>query len=217
MFKPIDRESWARKPYFDHYFSQIRCTYSITVNIDISGVMAFRRERRAKLYPLLIYALAKAVNNHEEFRTAFNDRGELGVWETLVPCYTVFHGETGSFSNLWTEWCDDLGAFLAGYDSDMERYGGSPEIYPKPDMPANTFPVSSLPWTTFTGFNLNIFADGSYLLPIFTYGKYFRQDGKYLIPLSVQVHHAVCDGFHVSRLINEIQRICDDMGRVPGA
>lgn len=29
------------------------------------------------------------------------------------------------------------------------------------------------------------------------------------LPLAVQVHHAVCDGFHVSRLLNELQEWLD--------
>lgn len=212
MFRTIDKDSWKRKPYFDHYFSQIRCTYSITVNIDISEVIAFKNRYGTRLYPLLIYVLAKAVNRHEEFRTAINDRGELGIWDTLSPCYTFFHEDDGTFSNIWTEWNDDLWTFLSSYGQDISRFGDVHGIDAKPDAPANTFPVSSLPWTEFSGFNLNIFADGSYLLPIFTYGKFFLQDGRYLIPLAIQVHHAVCDGFHVSRLINEIQQICDGIG-----
>ena len=91
MFRIIDKETWKRKQYFDHYFNQIRCSYSITVNIDITEIIAFKNKNNTKLYPLLIYILTKAVNNHEEFRTAINDRGELGVWDTLLPCYTVFH------------------------------------------------------------------------------------------------------------------------------
>ena len=83
------------------------------------------------------------------------------------------------------------------------------EINPKPGLPENVFPISSLPWTTFTGFNLNITSDGTYLFPIFTFGKYFIRGKKTLIPLSVQVHHAVCDGFHVSRFINDLQSVLD--------
>ena len=30
------------------------------------------------------------------------------------------------------------------------------------------------------------------------------------MPLAIQVHHAVCDGFHVGRLLNEIQQYCDE-------
>ena len=212
MFRLIDKNTWKRKPYFDHYFSQVRCTYNITVNLDISEVILFMNRHKTKLYPLLIYVLTKAVNNHEEFRTAINEKGELGVWETLLPYYTFFHKEDESFSNIWTEWDDDIMTFISNYEQDVERFGGNHGIDAKPDIPANTFPISSLPWTTFTGFNLNIFADGSYLLPIFTYGKYFQQDGKFLIPLSIQVHHSVCDGFHVSRFINEVQQICNNIG-----
>ena len=211
MFHLINKETWKRRPYFEHYFNQIRCTYSITVNIDISQLILFKEKYHIKLYPLLIYATTKAVNNHEEFRTAINDKGELGVWEKLSPCYTIFHKENESFSNLWTEWNNDLKTFLFNYEQDIRLFGYNYNINAKPNTPANTFPLSSLPWTTFTGFNLNIFTDGSYLLPIFTYGKYFQQNNKCLIPLSIQVHHAVCDGFHVSRLINEIQQICNNI------
>lgn len=211
MFKLIDTSSWKRKPYFDHYFNQIRCTYSITVNIDITNVLSFKDRNKVKLYPLLIYVISKAVNKYEEFRTAINDRGEIGVWETLSPCYTVFHKNSESFSNIWTEWNDDLNLFLSNFEQDSKRFGQIDRIDAKPNTPANVFPISSLPWTTFTGFNLNIFADGTYLLPIFTYGKYFKDGNRYLIPLSIQVHHAVCDGFHVSRLINEIQQECSNM------
>lgn len=211
MFKPIDTSSWKRKPYFDHYFNQIRCTYSITVNIDITNVLSFKDRNKVKLYPLLIYVISKAVNKYEEFRTAINDRGEIGVWETLSPCYTVFHKNSESFSNIWTEWNDDLNLFLSNFEQDSKRFGQIDRIDAKPNTPANVFPISSLPWTTFTGFNLNIFADGTYLLPIFIYGKYFKDGNRYLIPLSIQVHHAVCDGFHVSRLINEIQQECSNM------
>ncbi len=211
MFKPIDTSSWKRKPYFDHYFNQIRCTYSITVNIDITNVLSFKDRNKIKLYPLLIYVISKAVNKYEEFRTAINDRGEVGIWETLSPCYTVFHKDSESFSNIWTEWNDDLNLFLSNFEQDSKRFGQIDRIDAKPNTPANVFPISSLPWTTFTGFNLNIFADGTYLLPIFTYGKYFKDGNRYLIPLSIQVHHAVCDGFHVSRLINEIQQECSNM------
>ena len=98
MFKIVDKETWKRKDYFDYYFNKLRCTYSVTVNIDITGLMAFKRKYNARLYPLLIYVLSKAVNNHEEFRTAQNARGEIGVWDELVPCYTVFHEETKTFS-----------------------------------------------------------------------------------------------------------------------
>jgi chloramphenicol O-acetyltransferase type A len=34
--------------------------------------------------------------------------------------------------------------------------------------------------------------------------------GSSTLPIAVQVHHAAADGFHVSRLVNEIQGLFDD-------
>ena len=75
----------------------------------------------------------------------------------------------------------------------------------KPGMPANCFTVSMIPCTFFDGFHLNLQKGYDYLLPIFTMGKFYEEQGKCLLPLAVQVHHAVCDGFHVCRFVNELQ------------
>jgi chloramphenicol O-acetyltransferase type A len=53
----------------------------------------------------------------------------------------------------------------------------------------------------------------NFFAPMFTLGKYDKQGEKVLLPLAVQVHHAVCDGFHVARLINELQELCDDISQ----
>ena len=207
-FQLIEQEAWKRKEYFDHYFKHVPCTYSMTVKLDITCLKAVQK----KLYPTLLYGLATIVNRHEEFRTAMNENGQIGVFSEMMPCYTIFHKDTQTFSNLWTAYTTDYTEFCARYQEDMERYGNTEGMMAKPNPPENTFPVSMIPWTTFEGFNLNLKNGYDYLLPIFTFGKYQQDNGKYYIPLSVQVHHAVCDGFHTSRFINELQELIDTLG-----
>lgn len=73
-------------------------------------------------------------------------------------------------------------------------------------MPENSFDVSMIPWAAFEGFNLNLEKGYDYLKPIFTMGKYQWVNGRAVLPLAVQVHHAVCDGFHVCRFVQELQQ-----------
>lgn len=200
-FTILDRSKWVRKEYFEHYFSNIPCTYSMTVKLDITRLKATER----KLYPTMLYYLTTIVNRHSEFRTALNEKGELGVYSVLMPCYTVFHKDTETFSNIWTEYSEDYEDFHAAYEDDMRRYGTNPGMEGKPGTPENTFPVSMIPWTTFEGFNLNLQKGYRYLIPIFTMGKYYEENNRIMLPLAIQVHHAVCDGFHVCRFINELQ------------
>lgn len=83
------------------------------------------------------------------------------------------------------------------------------DMSPKPGLPENNFPVSMIPWISFEGFNLNIQTGYDYLLPIFTMGKFYCENGRWLLPFSIQVHHAVCDGFHTSRFLRELQELLD--------
>lgn len=196
----IDRSTWRRREYFEHYLSVAPCTYSMTVKLDITNI----REKGLKLYPTMLYILTTAVNRHEQFRMSLNERDELLLYAAMDPCYTVFHKETETFSNIWTSYSEDYGTFCRRYEEDFARYGGIEGFEAKPDTPENSFPVSMLPWAAFDAFNLHI-SNFRYLIPIFTMGKFFSENGRFYLPLAVQVHHAVCDGFHVCRFIHDVQ------------
>ena len=66
-----------------------------------------------------------------------------------------------------------------------------------------------IPWESFDGFNLNLEKGYGYLLPIFTLGRYRKENGRTLLPLAMQVHHGVTDGFHVGRFFNRLQAWAD--------
>lgn len=38
-FQKIDKENWARKNYFEHYFKDVPCTYSMTFKLDITQII----------------------------------------------------------------------------------------------------------------------------------------------------------------------------------
>ena len=202
-FIPIDRGNWERKEYFDHYFSQVPCTYSAVFPLDITLL----RQRGEKLYPAMLYAITTIVNRHREFRTAINPQGQLGFYQQMHPCYTVFHKDDETFSNIWTSYAPEYRDFLANYQLDQQRYGSCKGMMGKPEPPENTFPVSMIPWASFTGFNLNLQKGYDYLLSIFTMGKFYQEKDKTLLPLAVQVHHGVCDGFHLCRFVEELQTL----------
>lgn len=204
-FRIIDKEEWSRKEYFEHYFSGVPCTYSMTVKLDITKIKNSNR----KLYPTMIYFITKVVNMHSEFRTSFDMNGQLGIFDKMIPCYTVFHKDRKMFSNIWTEYSNDYDIFCEAYEKDIEEFGYVKGMMAKPDIPVNNFPISMIPWTTFEGFNLNLQKGYDYLLPIFTIGRYYEENGKYILPLAIQVHHAVCDGFHVCRFVNELQELIE--------
>lgn len=202
-FHLIDIEKWKRREYYLHYINEVKCSYSVTVNLDITNLA------EQKLYPVMLWLLTKTVNEFPEFRTALTDKG-VGIYDTMHPSYTIFNKDKKSFSAIWSEYSEDYNEFCNRYNADTEKYKNSVGLFPQKDRPENLFDVSMIPWATFTAFNINVYDDGKYLLPIFTMGKYFEQNNKRLLPLSIQVHHAVCDGYHVSAFIERLQNYIDN-------
>ena len=159
----------------------------------------------------MLYGITKIVNAHEEFRMALDEKGEPGYYDEMHPIYTVFHKETETFSNIWTEWQPEYGQFLSACEKDLDIYGKETAMLAKPDVPANVFPVSMIPWVSFEGFHLNVKEPFSYLSPIFTMGKFLEENGKTLLSLAIQIHHGACDGFHVSRFVKELQELLNEI------
>ena len=209
LYHKVDLDAWPRREYWTHYMHEVRCTYAITGNIDIAVLRSALKRRELPLYAALMHMLATIINRHEEFRYETGADGEPILFDRLNPSYTVFHKDTETFSNLWTEFSPRFADFCAAYRQDMQRYGDVQGFIGKPDAPQNCFPVSSVPWMHFTGFNLNCYTPGASLCPIFTFGRYEPQNGKLLLPLSGQFHHAVCDGYHAARLFAEMQQLAD--------
>ncbi|MGE1060502.1 CatA-like O-acetyltransferase, partial [Bacillus sp. GMa5/1] len=184
-----------------------------TVNVDITMLLEEVYQKGIKFYPVFIYLISRVVNNHKKFRTCFNDEGVLGYWEEMIPSYTIFHKDDKSFSSIWTDYSSDFRTFYKNYEDDMRCYASVHGLFTKENIPPNVFPISSIPWTSFTGFNLNINNDENFLLPIITCGKYFNEGNKVMLPVSLQVHHSVCDGYDASQFIEDLQQLsntCND-------
>lgn len=205
-FHLIDLKTWKRREFYHHFLKEVVCTYSVTANLDITNLS------NCRLYPAIIWLLTKTVNQMPEFRTALTKEG-VGIYDEMHPAYTIFNKENENFSCIWTEFSSDYSLFLSSYEADTEKYSKSEIFAPKPCRPANSFDISMIPWVKFTSFNINVFDEGKYLLPIFTLGKFFKEKGKRMIPLSIQVHHAVCDGYHVGKFIDALQESINKFGK----
>ena len=202
-FRLIDMESWPRREFYEHFIKEVVCTYSAVVNIDITAL------RGQKLYPAMIWLLTRTVNDMPEFRTSLTPEG-LGVYDDMHPMYTVFNRENKNFSGIWSWFSEDYGEFLKSYEADAAEYSKSTRYAPKDGTPPNSFNISMVPWLEFTGFNINVFDEGKFLLPVFTMGKFFERDGRRLLLLAIQVHHAVCDGYHMGQFVEKLQKYVDD-------
>ncbi|MGX7198240.1 CatA-like O-acetyltransferase [Enterococcus olivae] len=116
-----------------------------------------------------------------------------------------------SDSGIWTEYQAGFPKFYTACSEDIETYQQSKTPFPKKGGSSNLFDISSIPWVEFSAFNLNIQSTRPHLPPIFTLGKFKRQQEQIMLPVAIQVHHAVCDGYHVGKFVQKLQDFANDV------
>ncbi len=202
---PIDLDTWTRREHFEHYLRAVPCDYALTTEIDVTAAVDAQRRAYKKTYPAQVWALAAAVNRHEAFRMTLTEDGRPAVWPRLDPAFTVFNPETETFCCVTTPFAEGFGRFHETVMDLLRTHRDSTAMFPQGPLPPHCFDVSSIPWTSFTGFTLQIRGGGDHLLPIFTLGRAVRRDDRVLLPVAVQIHHAAADGFHTGRLITDLR------------
>lgn len=204
-YTAIDLKEWSRGKLFQFYIDKMRLVMSLTVDIDITNLKAYSKKTGINFYPLMMWVVSKVINSHDEFKYGWDEDGALIKWDYVSPSYAVFHKEDENFTKIVTEYSDDLSEFCGRVAADRERYENERAFLD--NQPPNFFDVSCLPWVKYNSFDIHVFDEGKFLAPVVTWGKYEQENGKLMMPLTMNIHHAVADGFHLSRFFNEVQEL----------
>lgn len=211
QFTKIDLQSWSRGQMF-YYFSKMAPTgYSMTVNMDVTGLRMTLKEAGLKFFPAYLWLVTKNLNAQTEFKIAEKD-GEIGFYDTLTPLYASFHGDDKTFSLMWTPYYDCFMEFYQAYCENQARFGNVHGVLSQPQEPppANAYTVSCIPWVSFNHFAVHTYENKPYYFPSVEAGKFFESDGRIWMPLSITCHHAATDGYHVMGFLDSLQADIDN-------
>jgi len=199
----VDMDAYDRRESFEYYYSH-GFSINLTVKIDVTKMVAFIKKKKLRTMPVTIWVVSKAVNSIDNFRYTVNGQGQLCIYGKMHPGYVVLNEKTKNISCIYTEHNDDFWAFYNRCVKDMELVGKN-KLFPIENEPENIFSITCMPGIAFESFHIGFKKTPQ--TPIFATGQYAEERGKLMMPLSIQVHHAFCDGYHVELLIEEINRI----------
>lgn len=208
-YTTIDLDNWSRGKLFRFYIEKMRIVMSLTVDINVTNLKTYSEKTGLGFYPLMLWVVSKVINSHDEFKYSWDKDGSLIRWDYISPSHTDFNGADESFTKMVTEYSDDLFEFCGRVKADRERYKNDCAVLD--DQPLNFFDVSCLPWVKYRYFDVHVFDEGKFLAPVVTWGRYEREKGGLMMPLTMNIHHAVADGFHLSRFFNEVQKLINSL------
>ncbi len=203
--KNIDMENWSRRDHFDFFMRAEYPQYNVCFNLDITDFHGTIREAGLPFYHTVIYFTTAAANSIPEFR--YRIRGESVVeHDILHPSFTHMRPGEDLFRMITVDMTGTLDEFLKAASEKSSKQN----IFIEADKLAGRddfLYITSLPWVSFTSISHTIRLNRDDAVPRLSWGKFFEQGGRILLPYSVHVHHGFVDGYHIGLFENRLAEL----------
>jgi chloramphenicol O-acetyltransferase type A len=211
--RKIDLESWPRRKHFELYRQFELPHFNLTFPVTVSAFRNWVKERADSLTLATVYLLSQVANELAPFRMRI--RGdEVIEHEVVHPSFTVLV-ENEIFSFCTVTYRADYEAFITAGSRRIEEVRAEPTLEDKPGQDDLLF-MTSLPWFHFTSMMHPLNMNPVDSVPRIAWGRIDRREGQLVMPLSVQVHHALMDGLHVGRYAERAQHLFDNPQELVG-
>lgn len=203
-YELIDMQLFDRADYF-HYFMSVGTTIEFTAKVDVTKVVEKCKNDKLNFQAVMLYRLYKVVNTIENFKLDILEN-KLIKWNEIVPTFSSMNENSKLFFTLYADMQKNCVDYNEHYQKTVEKYADSTTIVPQGNLPENVFNVSCIPWLHFEHFSSNTKIVESQVVKMITFGKYEQIDGCFVLPLTIQISHAIADGYHVALFFEKLQK-----------
>lgn len=203
----IPLASYPRVDILHAFKDRLMPQFSTTCEIDITGIKRGCDTHENSLFIALSYAVTRAANAVPAFRQRIID-DVLYEFERIDPGFTVAR-ENDLFSFCDAEYHENFSRYREIAITRMATVKQAPDL--SVGEKHHMLFISAIPWFSFTSFTHPYSPVYGYI-PIITVGKYTERNGRFLMPVAVQVHHGVVDGVHVGRFYATLTALAENAG-----
>lgn len=205
-YRIIDMDAYVRRDHFNYFRSLAYPYVGLTVDVDVTELLDFCRKQGCSFYLTFMHAAALAADQVPEFRQRIHGDGiveydecptsHTELLEDGTYCYCTLHHHM-DFSNYLKE-------------AEEKRVACKNNGIVEDEDVESMYFISCLPWLRYTSL-IQPVAGGEESNPRITWGKYEKNvEGKYMMPVSILVHHALVDGVHIAAFYDSLNKLLKD-------
>lgn len=199
----LDLASWARRDVFEFFRGFDKPYFNICTRLDVTNLLALLRLRPNVSVSLAYHYFALRIANElEPFRYRLR--------EGKVLVHDVIHGGTTvllpreSFTLAYFNYEEDFEKFVSEARRAVEEARSGDGAF-RPTSDDARIHFTTLPWFSFTSFSHARNWGQEDSVPKIAFGKFTPENQRILLPISVEVHHALMDGLHVGRYLTRLE------------
>ncbi|QDA61466.1 chloramphenicol acetyltransferase [Hymenobacter jejuensis] len=201
----IDLSKWPRREHFAFFSAFDEPFFGLVAEVDCTKAYAESKRLGLPFFLYYLYQALQAANEIEEFRCRIED-GQVYRYDRIHASATIGRPDR-TFSFSFIEQQDTLDSFLAGANAEIEAVQHSSglrlnDTTSRPDV----IHFSAIPWVRFTGLTHARSFQHPDSCPKISVGQSYQDGATMRMPVSVNVHHGLADGYHVGLFLEAFQR-----------
>ena len=209
MVKTISYNNEHRRKHFEFFNAMAQPHFNVTANVDITKLLTTIKKHDLHFTPTIVYLIAKTANSIPQFKHRIREN-QVIEHQTIHPSFSVYTEIADVFSFCEVKYLDNFKDFTQKATDQIEAMRTNPVFEDEQGRDDYLF-LSSLPWVAFTGLTHAMHTPAQDSVPRITWGKYTMTNQQTVMPLSVQVHHAVVDGRQVGQFYQLFQELVNNL------
>ncbi len=201
----LDLASWPRLDTYRFFRHFDKPYFNVCVQLDVSNLVALCKRARVRSFLAYHYLALRAANEIEAFH--YRLRGDKVLIHEIIHGGSTLLLPNETFSFVYFDYNENFETFAADTSRAIDEVRSGDGAFEPRDDHDGLIHFTTLPWISFTSFShaRNWGRDDS--VPKIAFGRFAYQQDQILLPMSVEVHHALMDGVHVGRFINRLEHL----------
>jgi chloramphenicol O-acetyltransferase type A len=206
MYKQLDIENWNRREHFEFFNQCDEPFLGIVAEIDCTDAYNTCKSNSIPFSLYLHFQAIVAVNQTEEFRYRIKN-DEIIIFDKIHVTTTIGRDDN-TFAFSFIPFTPSLNEFINLAKIEIDTIKKSSGL----GLNENTrrldvIHFSTVPWISFTGVTHPRNFKFKDSVPKITFGRYFHRNDRIIMPVSVNAHHGLMDGYHVSQFLQLFEQL----------
>ncbi len=194
MYTEIDLQSWSRYDTYKHFSAFELPFFNLCFNTDITLLYQKCKINGYSINQALHYCCLKAANAVDEFKLRIVD-GKIIQYDVIHAGAIVLLPDNNIRFCMY-EYETSFETYRLKADAVREKILRTQQTDPR-SQEQDVIHFSVIPWVSFTSISHPRGSGKVESIPKITMGKFFKSEGRTMLPISVEVNHSLMDGYHL--------------------
>lgn len=204
--KEIDINTWNRKQHYEHFRKLKDPYFGVVIPFNVTKAYQFSKENKISFFAKYLHDCMRTINSIENLKYRIEEN-KVVAYDAIHASSTILRDDN-TFGFSFIDYHEDLNVFIENIEYEKERIKNSTDLFP-PKNGLNCIHCSAMPWLNFSGHKEPVSGTLD-SVPKVAFSKMSKQNSELIMNVSINVNHALVDGYHVGLFSDKFQKYLNE-------